>query len=119
MNEGGWMHLLLPQLFLNLLSIYINLLHLFSLNQSCSCFIQLVPSVLSLVGLVYVFHPLYVPLPSSKHFRPIVVKHNHTTSHHLPYLLHPSIPTFPSAPRHSSCPPTTAHHLHHRSFYSS
>ena len=38
--------LLLPQLFLHLLSTYIDLPHLLSLNQLLSCFLQLVPSIL-------------------------------------------------------------------------
>ena len=30
------------------------------------------------------FHPLHVPLPSSKHLPEVVSKHDHTTSHYLP-----------------------------------
>ena len=53
---------LLPQLFLPLLFTYTDLLHLLFLNQPFSCFLQLIPSILSSVGPVYVFHPLHVPL---------------------------------------------------------
>ena len=104
--------ILLLQLLLHLLTTYTNLLHLLSLNQSFLCFLQLVSSISSLVSPVYVFHPLHVPLLSSKHFLQVISKHDHTTSHHSPlpaYLLLPSIPTCPSAPLYSFCPPT----LHH------
>ena len=56
--------LLFSHFFLHLLSTYINLPHLLSLNQSFSCFLQLVPSFSSL----YVFHQLHVLLPSSNIF---------------------------------------------------
>ena len=81
---------LLLQLFLHLFSTCIDLPHLLSLNQSFSCFLQLVPCISSLVNPVYVFHPLHVPLPSSRHLPQVVSKHDHTTSHHSPlptYLL--------------------------------
>ena len=97
----------LLQLFLHLLSTYTNMLHLLSSNQSFSCFLQLVSSISSSVGLVYVFHPLFVPLPLSKHLPQVISKHNHTTSYHLPlpaYLLFPSILACPSTPLYSSCP---------------
>ena len=45
--------LLLSQLFLHLLSTYINLPDLLSLNQFFPCFLQLVPSILSLLVPVY------------------------------------------------------------------
>ena len=109
--------LLLLQLFLHLLSTYINLLHLLCLNQSFSCFLQLVPSISSSVGPVYIFHPLHVPLSSSKHLPQVIIKHDHTTSHHLPfpaYLLLFSIPTCASALLYSSCPPNF--HPRNRSF---
>ena len=93
------------------------------LKPPLSCFLQLVSSISSLVGSVHVFHPLYVPLPSSKHLPQVISKHDHTTSDHSPlpaYVLFPSIPTCPSAPLYSSCPPTyTTHCPHHRSFCSS
>ena len=93
------------------------------LKPPLSCFLQLVSSISSLVGPVYVFHPLYVPLPSSKHLPQVISEHDHTTSDHSPlpaYLLFPSIPTCPSAPLYSSCPPTyTTHCPHHRFFCSS
>ena len=92
--------LLLLQLFLHLLSTYTNLLHL-SLYQSFTCFGQLVPSISSLVGPVYIFYPLHVPLPSSKYLLQVVSKHDHTTLHHsrLPaHLVLPSIPTFHQLP---------------------
>ena len=81
--------------FLHLLSTYTNLLHLLSSNQSFSCFLQLVPSISSLIDAVYVFHPLYVALPSFKYLPQVVSNHHHTTSHHSPlpaYLLLPLIP---------------------------
>ena len=96
--------LLLPQLFLQFLYTYTDLLYLLSLNQSFSCFLQLVLSILSLTGFVYVFHLLHVPLPSSKHLPQVISKHNHSP---LPvYLLLLSIPTCPSASLYSFCPPT-------------
>ena len=101
--------LLLLQLFLSLFSTYTNLLHLLSLNQSLSCFFQLIPSILSMVGPVYIFHPFYIPWLSSKHLHQFISKHEHITSYYLPlpaYLFLPSIPTCPSAPLYSSCPPT-------------
>ena len=70
--------LLLLQLFLSLLSTYTNLLHLLSLNQTLSCFFQLIPSILSMVGPVYIFHPFYVAWLSSKHFHQFISKHEHT-----------------------------------------
>ena len=93
------------------------------LNQSFSCFFQLVFFISSSVGPVYVFHPLHVPLPLSKHLPQVVSKHDHTTSHHslLPaYLLLPSIPTC----HHLLCISLvdqlyTAHLPYHRSFCSS
>ena len=101
--------LLLPNFFLHLLSTYIDLPHCRSLNQSLSCFLQLVPSISSSVGPIYFLHPLHVLLSSSKHLFQVVSKHDHTTSHHSPlpvYLLLPSIPTCLSAPLYSFCPPT-------------
>ena len=71
--------LLLQQLFLHLFFTYTNLPYLL-LNQFFSCFLQLVFSILSSVGPVYVFHLLYVPLHSSKHFSQVVLKHDHTTA---------------------------------------
>ena len=47
------------------LSTYIDLLHFAFLNQSFSCFLQLISSILSLIIPVYIFHPFHVPLPSS------------------------------------------------------
>ena len=93
------------------------------LNQSFSCFFQLVLFISSSVGPVYVFHPLHVPLPLSKHLPQVVSKHDHTTSHHslLPaYLLLPSIPTC----HHLLCISLvhqlyTTHLPYHRSFCSS
>ena len=64
-----------------LLSTYTNLSHLLSLNQSLSCFLQLVFSISSSVDPVYVFHPLYVPLLSSIHLPQVISKHDHTISH--------------------------------------
>ena len=99
MTGGGGCASLLSQFFLHLLSTYTDLPHL-SLNQSFLCFVQLVPSISSSVGPVYVFHLLHVPLPLSKHLRQVVSKHDHITSHYLPlpvYLLLSSIPTCPSA----------------------
>ena len=69
--------LLLLKLFLDLLSTYTDLPHLLFLNQSFSCFLQLVSSISFSGGLVYVFHPLHVP--SSKHLPKVVSKHDHTT----------------------------------------
>ena len=36
------------------------------------CFLQLVPSISSLVGPVYVFHPLHAPLPLLKHLPQVI-----------------------------------------------
>ena len=114
--------ILLLQLFLHLLSTYIYLPYLF-LTHSFSCFLQLVSSISSLVSSVYVFHPLHLPLPSSKCLSQVISKYDHTTSHCLPlpvYVLLPSIPTCSSAPLYSSCIPTLHHTCpHHRSFCSS
>ena len=97
--------------------------HLLSLNQSFSCFLQFVSSILPSVSLVYLFHSLHVPIPSSKHLPQVVPKHDHTTSHHWPlpaYLLFPSIPTCPSAPLYPLIHQLyTAHNPHQKSFCSS
>ena len=53
--------LLFLQVFLHL-STYTNLPHLLSLHQSFSCFLQLIPFISSLIGSVYIFHPLHVSL---------------------------------------------------------
>ena len=56
------------------------------------CFLQLVPSISSSVSPVYIFHPLYVPLPSSQH-----LSLDCTTLCHSPlpaYLHLSSIPMF-------------------------
>ena len=71
-------------------------------------------------------HPLFAPLPSSKHLLQIISKHDHTTSHHLPlpaYLLLSSI-LKKSVGNLLHCIPLvhqlyTAHGPHHRSFCSS
>ena len=95
---------------LHFLSTCISLPHLLSLNQSFSTtsatfthlplhlhqsaassffkpillmLFRLVPSISSSVDPVYIFHPLYVPLPSSKHLPLVVSKHDHTTSCHF------------------------------------
>ena len=70
--------LLLPIFFPHLLSTYTDLLHLLSLNQSFSCFLQLVSSFSLLVGPIYVFHSLYVPLLASKHLSQVFSKHDDT-----------------------------------------
>ena len=65
------------------LSTYTDLPHLLFLNQSFSCFFQLISFISSSVGAAYVFYPLHVSSPSSKHLPQVVSKHDHTTSHHL------------------------------------
>ena len=108
LEVAGWIPLLL-QLFVHLLSTYITLPHLLSLNESFSCFLQLVPSISFSVDFVYVFHALHGPSPSLKQLPRFVLKHDHTPSHHLPlpaYLVLSSIPTCLSAPFYASCPST-------------
>ena len=130
MIGGGQMH------FTTSATLSTSSLHLHrsaaSLSQSFSGFLQLVPSILSLVFLcvslhgqlsILSFNCLSFPSTSCniafiKHLPQVILKHDRTTSYHLPfpaYLLLPSIPTCPSAPLYSSCPPTL-HHTHHRSF---
>ena len=85
---------LLPQLIPHLLSTYIDLPHL-SLNQSFSCFLQLIPSISSAVGPVtFSIHSCTIAI--IKHLPQVVSKHDHTNSRHSPlpaYLLLPPIPT--------------------------
>ena len=76
MNRGGQMHSTTSATLLT------SFLHLhqsaaFSLEHSFSCFLKLVSSISSissLVGHVYVFHPLHAPLPSSKYLPQVVSK---------------------------------------------
>ena len=114
---------LLPQFFLRLLSTYPDLPHFFSLNQFFSCFLQLVPSILSLISPVYVFHSLHVPLPSSKHLPQVVSKHDQPPHTICPCQL---ICCFLQSQHvhQLHCIPLvrkfyTAHRSHHRSFCSS
>ena len=85
--------------------------------------LSLVYSISSSANPVYIFHPLNVPLASSKHLPQVVLKHNNTTSYHLPLpacRLLSSIPICPSAflsfSFHQLYP---TYHPHHRSFCSS
>ena len=111
---------LLLQFFLHLLSTYTDLLHLFFLNQSFSCFLQLVSSIFSSVGPFYVFHPLHVSLPSSEHIPQVILKHVNQPYHLTPFccfLLYQHVHQLLCIPFVHQL--YTAHHPHHRAFCSS
>ena len=98
---------LLLQFLLHLFSTYTNLPHLLSLKQSFPCFLPLHPQLaLFAFSIHFMYHCFHqnIFLSSSQSIRL-----NQTTSHYCPlpaYLLLLSIPTCPSAPLYSSCPPT-------------
>ena len=107
---------LLPQFFLHLLSTY---LHQSAASSFLKPILLMFSSTCSLhfiLGRPCLRFPFTsCTLLSLKHVPQVVSKHGLTTSHHLPlpaYLLFPSIPTCPSAPLYSSCPPTLHCTLH-------